>query len=102
MLQTSSESATATQPYVENPALNHNQARKEKECDFPATSRLSRYKSTSELQAKVTTSMSKVTSCSHCRVGTLPQRLQTDSLGKNCSPQSSQNKASSLEKGVYY
>ena len=91
----------AAQPYVENPSLNHSQARNERKCEFPATSRRSKYKSTSELQVKVTTSVSRLTSCSHCRVGTLPQRLQTDSLGKNCNPQSSQNKAAFLEASVY-
>lgn len=62
---------------------------------LPATRRRNKYKSTHELQAKVTTRVIRLTNCSHCLVGTAPQRLHTDCRGQNCSPQSSQNNADS-------
>lgn len=46
---------------------------------------------TTELLAKATASVMRPTNCNHCRVGTTPQRVQTDCFGKNCNPQRSQN-----------
>jgi hypothetical protein len=90
-LQPSKAKATPTQPYNENFSSNHSQARNNGTCGRPATSRRSRYTSTRELQAMVTASVTRLTSCNHCRVGARPQRPQTDCWGQNCNPQSSQN-----------